>query len=136
MPFLPGEMRVDELPVDLVAETRLFVHVHVTVLDLRAVEIHALPDRIAIVRTMRLDREAGARECRNEMAVQFRRMVRRNHYAMLVGHMRDAQRFGKAGVARRIELDVTYAADGHEIARAKTRQLALAVRKRDRRPAG
>ena len=52
---------------------------------------------------------------------------------MLFGELRDAQRLGEAGGARRVELHVADAALDDEVAHGKAGQLALAMRQRDRR---
>ena len=67
------------------------------------------------------------------MPVQFGRGVRRNHRAVLLRQLGNAQRFGKAGGSRRVELNESDAALDNEIAHRKAGQLAFAMRQRDRR---
>ena len=65
--------------------------------------------------------------------MDFRRGMRRDDDAMLLGQRGDAQRLGKSGGPRRVELHVADAAIDDEIAHREAGQLALAMRQRDRR---
>ena len=79
-----------EFPVDLKPKSRLFIHINIAVTDLRTVFIDALPNRIAIARTVGFHGVSAAWKGGNKMAMQFRRMVRRDHHAMVIGNMGNA----------------------------------------------
>ena len=80
---------------------------------------------------MRFHAEAAARQGRDEMRVQLGRGVRRNHDRVLLGQRRHAQPLGEPRGTRAVELHVADRAAGNEVAHRETRQLALAVRKRN-----
>ena len=85
---------------------------------------------------MRFDAPGAARQGEDEVPVQFRRGVRRDHDAVLLGERGNAQRLGEAGGAGRVELHVADAALDDEIAHGEAGQFALAMRQRDRRRRG
>ena len=66
------------------------------------------------------------------MPVQFGCGVRRDDCAVLLGQSGNAQRLGKAGGSRRVELNEPDAARDNEIPDGKAGQFALAMCERDR----
>src|SRR5215213_4832075 len=63
-------------------------------------------ERVGIGSAMRLDAISAARQRQNEMTVDLRRGMRRDDDPMLLRKRGDAQRLGKSGSPRRIELDI------------------------------
>ena len=96
----------------------------------------AVGERVGLGPAVQFDAEGAARQGEDEMPVQFGRGVRRDDRAVLLGQCGNAQRLGKAGGARRIELNEPDAALDNEIPDGKAGQLALAMRERDRRGRG
>ena len=90
-------------------------------------------ERVGIGSAMRLDPVGAARTRQHQMAVNFRRGMRRDDNAVRFGQRGDAQGLGKPGGPRRVELHVTDPASDDEIAHREAGQLALAMRQRDRR---
>ena len=66
------------------------------------------------------------------MPMQLGGGMRGEHYPVLLREVGDAQGFGETGGAGCVELHVTDAALDNEIAYSEARQLALAMRQRDR----
>jgi len=104
-----------------------------TVAQLRVLAEETEGQRIGLRSAVGFDAKDAARQRENQMTMQLRRGMRRDHRAVLLRQLRDAQRFGETGGARRVELDVTDAALDDKVAYREAGQFTLAVRQRDRR---
>src|SRR5574338_365820 len=131
-----GAMRIHEIPVDLDAESGPLVQVHEAVADFGPLPEQSEPYRIPVRRAVRFNAVAAARKGRDEVRMQFGRMMRREPNAVLLGDLRDSQRFGESGVTGGIELHVADRATLDEIAHREAREFALAVCERYRNGVG
>jgi hypothetical protein len=75
----------------------------------------AVGERVGLGPAVRFDAEGAARQGEDEMPVQFGCGVRRDDCAVLLGQSGNAQRLGKAGGSRRVELNEPDAALDNEI---------------------
>lgn len=120
-------MLFNECPVHLDAETRFFIKMHVTATHFGALLEQPEPKRFAFVSAMRLHCKARLRKGGDKMGMQLRRMVWRDHDAMLFGELRHAQRFGETRGAGGVELHVTDRAACDEVANSKAGEFALTM---------
>src|SRR5215469_1168496 len=127
---------VDKTPIDLEAKAGLVADDQMTVAQLRVVVKQTVGQRIGLGSAMRLDAKRAARQREHDVGVQLGRSMRGHHHAVLLRELGYAQRFGEAGRARRVELNVTDTARHNKIAHGKAGQLPLAMRQRDRRRRG
>src|ERR1700730_7585000 len=129
----PDPVSVDKSPIDVEAEAWTVPNYQMTVAQLRVLAEETEGQRIGLRSAVGFDAKDAARQRENQMTMQLRRGMRRDHRAVLRRQLRDAQRFGETGGARRVELDVTDAALDNKVAYREAGQFTLAVRQRDRR---
>src|SRR5262245_23227518 len=130
-PRRSGGIALGVLPVDLHPEARLVVEVNEAVAGLGAADQQVVRQWVPRRIPVRFHAEAAARQRRDEMRVQLRCGVRRDHDRVLLVQRRHAQSLGEPGGTRAVELHVADRAAGNEVADREARQLALPVRKRN-----
>jgi hypothetical protein len=89
-------MLLDEIPVDLESKAGLVGDREVAVMQMRMLGEEPVMQRVGLAAAMRLDAERAARRRQHKMTMDFRRGVRREDRAVLLGQGGDAQRLGEA----------------------------------------
>src|ERR1700733_9334140 len=105
---------------------------HHSVLRVRSTAMDTVMDRMAGGISVRFRPERRIAERRHEMRMNMQRRMRCDHDTLLLRIVRDAQRFGEAGGASRVELHEADRAGVDEVANRVAMPFAFAMRQRDR----